>query len=114
LIFIRRPCFIYAKFKSYSVVRSCNRHDLYLEIKTTQADALANQSSYYRACNLDIAACKRQDGKRILVVENDGNVAEIFNIKFNDKWVVVSLEADAQQHLYGNKKKHVDKNNSLF
>jgi len=32
-------------------------------------------------------------GKRVLVVENDGNAFEIFNIKYNGKWVTTSLDA---------------------
>jgi len=32
-------------------------------------------------------------GKRVLIVENDGNAFEIFNIKYNGKWVTTSLDA---------------------
>ncbi len=42
--------------------------------------------------NLNNVAFKRPDGKKVLVVENDGTGSEIFNIKYNGKWVVVSLE----------------------
>ncbi len=31
-------------------------------------------------------------GEKVLIVENDGNSIEIFNIKFNEKWVTSSLE----------------------
>ena len=30
-------------------------------------------------------------GKKVLLVENDGNNGAVFNIKFNGKWVVASL-----------------------
>lgn len=43
--------------------------------------------------NLNNVAFKTPSGQKVLVVENDGNGAEIFNIKYNGKWVVVSLEA---------------------
>lgn len=42
--------------------------------------------------NLHNVAFKTPAGKKVLIVENDGNGAEIFNIKYNGKWVVVSLD----------------------
>jgi glucosylceramidase len=30
-----------------------------------------------------------------LIVENDGNATELFNIKYNGKWVTSSIEAGA-------------------
>jgi glucosylceramidase len=42
--------------------------------------------------NLNNVAFKRPDGKRVLLVENDGATAIIFNLKFNGRWVVVSLD----------------------
>jgi len=36
---------------------------------------------------------KTPSGKKVLLVENDGNATELFNIKHNGKWVITSLEA---------------------
>lgn len=43
--------------------------------------------------NLNNVAFKTPAGKKVLIVENDGSANEIFNIKYNGKWIVVSLEA---------------------
>jgi glucosylceramidase len=43
--------------------------------------------------NLNNVAFKTPSGKKVLIVENDGSTAEIFNIKFNGNWVTTSLEA---------------------
>jgi glucosylceramidase len=43
--------------------------------------------------NLNNIAFKTPAGKKVLIVENDGNAAEVFNIKFNGKWVTASLAA---------------------
>lgn len=43
--------------------------------------------------NLQNVAFKTPNGKKVLIVENNGSSNELFNIKFNNKWVVVSLEA---------------------
>lgn len=40
-------------------------------------------------------AFKRADGKKVLIVENDGSSSESFNISFNGKRVTVSLEGGA-------------------
>ena len=42
--------------------------------------------------NLNNVAFKTSDGKKILIVENDGTTSEIFNIKFNGRWVTSSLD----------------------
>ncbi|MCJ7757100.1 MAG: glucosylceramidase, partial [Gillisia sp.] len=42
--------------------------------------------------NLFNVAFKTPAGKRVLIVENDGNAFEIFNIKYNGKWVSTSLD----------------------
>ena len=42
--------------------------------------------------NLNSVAFKAPDGKKVLIVENDGNATELFNIKFNGRWVAASLE----------------------
>jgi glucosylceramidase len=42
--------------------------------------------------NLNNVAFKTPDGKKVLLVENDGNTLELFNIKYNGKWVTTSLE----------------------
>ena len=34
-------------------------------------------------------------GKKVLIVENDGGAATSFNIRFNSKWVPVTLDAGA-------------------
>lgn len=47
------------------------------------------------AGNLNNVAFKTPSGKKVLIVENDGSNVEIFNIKYNGKWVVASLEAGA-------------------
>lgn len=43
--------------------------------------------------NLNNVAFKTPGGKKVLIVENDGNTAEIFNIQYNGNWVTTSLEA---------------------
>lgn len=43
--------------------------------------------------NLQNVAFKTPDGKKVLIVENDGDTAEKFNIKDKDNWFLVSLEA---------------------
>lgn len=43
--------------------------------------------------NLNNVAFKIPSGKKVLIVENDGAASEIFNIKYNGKWVTTSLEA---------------------
>lgn len=43
--------------------------------------------------NLNNVAFKTPSGKKVLIVENDGDTSEIFNIKYNGKWVTTSLEA---------------------
>jgi len=45
------------------------------------------------AGNLNNVAFKTPAGKKVLIVENDGSTAESFNIKYNGKWVVATLEA---------------------
>lgn len=45
--------------------------------------------------NLATVAFKREDGKLVLIVENDGNKAESFNIRINGKIATLSLEAGA-------------------
>lgn len=43
--------------------------------------------------NLNNVAFKTPSGKKVLIVENDGNTAEIFNIQYNGNWVTTSLDA---------------------
>ena len=43
--------------------------------------------------NLYNVAFKTPAGKIVLIVENDGTAFETFNIRYNGKWVVASLEA---------------------
>lgn len=43
--------------------------------------------------NLNNVAFKTPNGKIVLIVENDGNSSEIFNIKQNGKWITVTLDA---------------------
>ncbi|MBP6182309.1 MAG: glucosylceramidase [Flavobacterium sp.] len=43
--------------------------------------------------NLNNVAFKTLNGKKVLIVENDGNTVEIFNIKYNGNWVTTSLES---------------------
>lgn len=45
--------------------------------------------------NLATVAFKREDGKLVLIVENDGNKAESFNIRINGKIATLSLDAGA-------------------
>ncbi|MEQ1554223.1 MAG: glycoside hydrolase family 30 beta sandwich domain-containing protein [Ferruginibacter sp.] len=45
--------------------------------------------------NLQNVAFKTPSGKKVLLVENDGNTTETFNIKYNAKWVSTSLSAGA-------------------
>lgn len=42
--------------------------------------------------NLYNVAFKTPDGKKVLVVENDGDRTELFNIKYNGKWITTSLD----------------------
>ena len=42
--------------------------------------------------NLNNVAFKTPTGKKVLIVENDGNSAAQFNIKYNGKWITTSLE----------------------
>jgi glucosylceramidase len=43
--------------------------------------------------NLNNVAFKTPSGKNVLIIENDGSTAEIFNVKFNGNWVTTSLES---------------------
>jgi glucosylceramidase len=43
--------------------------------------------------NLQNVAFKTASGKKVLIVENDNNTSTAFNIRFNNKWVLVTLEA---------------------
>ncbi len=45
--------------------------------------------------DLQNVAFLRPDGKKVLLVENDGSTNTQFNIKYNNKWVVTSLDAGA-------------------
>ncbi len=45
--------------------------------------------------NLNTVAFKTPLGKKVLLVENDGNTTELFNIKFNGRGVITALEAGA-------------------
>lgn len=45
--------------------------------------------------NLQNAAFITPTGSKVLIVENDGPTSEIFNIKFNNKWITTSLDAGA-------------------
>lgn len=45
------------------------------------------------ASSLSNVAFKTPDGKKVLIVENDGASAELFNIKYNGKWITTSLES---------------------
>jgi glucosylceramidase len=47
------------------------------------------------AGSLQNVAFKTPTGRKVLLVENDGGSAELFNIKHNGEWVVCSLEAGA-------------------
>jgi O-glycosyl hydrolase len=43
--------------------------------------------------NLQNVAFKTPEGKKVLLVLNDGSAPELFNIKYNGKWITTSLEA---------------------
>ena len=45
--------------------------------------------------NLYTVAFKRPDGKKALIVLNEGASAQLFNIKYKSKWVATSLDAGA-------------------
>lgn len=45
--------------------------------------------------NLSNVAFKTPLGKKVLIVENDGNTNETFNIKINGQWTTTSLDAGA-------------------
>jgi glucosylceramidase len=47
------------------------------------------------AGNLFSVAFKRPDGRKVLIVLNDGQSQQIFNINFGDKWVSPALDAGA-------------------
>ncbi|MDZ7612473.1 MAG: glycoside hydrolase family 30 beta sandwich domain-containing protein [Flavobacteriaceae bacterium] len=40
-------------------------------------------------------AFKRPDGRKVLIVLNNGNMPETFNVKYNEKWFTTSLEGGA-------------------
>jgi len=54
-----------------------------VRISSTQSGSLYN------------AAFKRPDGKKVLIVENDGHSNQTFNIKFNGQWVTNTLVGGA-------------------
>ena len=43
--------------------------------------------------NLSNVAFKTPAGKKVLIIENDGNATELFNIKYNGRWITTSLES---------------------
>lgn len=43
--------------------------------------------------SINTVAFKTPTGKKVLIAENDGTSPQVFNIKYNGKWVPVSLEA---------------------
>ena len=45
--------------------------------------------------NLANVTFRRPDGKRVIIVLNDGPNSELFNIKSNGKWITTSLDAGA-------------------
>lgn len=45
--------------------------------------------------NLNTVAFKTPAGKKVLIIENDGNVSELYTIKFNGRWVSTALDAGA-------------------
>jgi O-glycosyl hydrolase len=45
--------------------------------------------------NLQNVAFKTPAGKKVLLVVNDGNTTELFNIKYNGKWITTFLEGGA-------------------
>ena len=45
--------------------------------------------------NLNNVAFRTPDGKKVLIVENDGGNTELFNVKYNGKWFTVSLDGGA-------------------
>ncbi|MDP3357722.1 MAG: glycoside hydrolase family 30 beta sandwich domain-containing protein [Lutibacter sp.] len=45
--------------------------------------------------NLHNVAFKTPAGKKVLIVLNDGNSAELFNIKYHGKWITTSLDGGA-------------------
>ena len=45
--------------------------------------------------NLNNVAFKTPSGKIVLIVENDGAATELFNIKYNGKWVTTALNSGA-------------------
>lgn len=45
--------------------------------------------------NIQNVAFKRQDGKKVLIVLNDGSSVQTFNIKYKGKWVTTALDAGA-------------------
>jgi glucosylceramidase len=45
--------------------------------------------------NLNNVAFKTPTGQKVLIVENDGTTATIFNVKYNGKWIVVSMDGGA-------------------
>jgi len=45
--------------------------------------------------DLQTVAFKTPDGKKVMIVENDGTAGATFNIRFNNKWTVTTLPAGA-------------------
>ena len=45
--------------------------------------------------SIQTVAFLRTDGKKVLLVENDGNQSQTFNIKYKGKWVTTTLNPGA-------------------
>ena len=43
--------------------------------------------------SLNNVAFSTPGGKKVLIIENDGNAAQLFNVKYNGKWITTSLES---------------------
>ncbi len=50
--------------------------------------------------NLNNVAFKTPQGKKVLIVENDGATGELFNIKYKGRWVTASLEGGSVGTFY--------------
>lgn len=48
-----------------------------------------------QTANLNTVAFTTPEGKKVVIVENEGNTNEFFNIKFNGEWMLTSLETGA-------------------
>lgn len=76
-----------------SIIRNVSYYIIAHASKFVPAGSVRIGSNLYGS--LQSVAFKTPSGKKVLIVENDGTIAQSFNIKFNGKWAPTSLDAGA-------------------